>query len=302
VALIKNDHAKGPIAIGSVVIEKRSFSQEDFDRFAALSGDDNPIHVDPSFAARSKFGRTVAHGMMLYSAVCGVLGTKLPGPGTVQIGQSLMFPTPTFTGEEVTIQVEVLDVSIENGIADLSTKVIRPGGDNGLQGQTRVYLPGMPLWKRPANLSQEAPLDLPSDSSFKGMELGNQASMQRTFTEEDLHEYADLIGDTNPIFTDAAYAKKVNLEGPIIPGGLLAGLFSYLLGTELPGRGTNYLKQGMEFLNPAYPGEELTATVEIVRIRAEKQLINLRTVCTAQQDKVVCQGEALVLVSDVEGK
>jgi acyl dehydratase len=240
--------------------------------------------------------------MMLYSTVCGVLGTKLPGPGTVQIGQSLMFPTPTFTGEEVTIQVEVLNVSIENGIADLSTKVIRPGGENGLQGQTQVYLPGTPLWKLPANLSQEKPVVLPSDSSFKGVELGNKAKSQRTFTEEDLHEYADLTGDTNPIYTDVTYAKRLNLEGPIIPGGLLAGLFSSLLGTELPGCGTNYLKQGMEFPNPAYPGEELTATVEIVRIRGEKQLVNLQTVCTTQHEKVVCQGEALVLVRDVEGK
>jgi acyl dehydratase len=301
VALIKNDHAKGPITIGSVVIEKRSFSQEDFDRFAALSGDDNPIHVDPSFAARSKFKRTVAHGMMLYSAVCGVLGTKLPGPGTVQIGQSLMFPTPTFTGEEVSFRVEVLDISIKQGVADLSTTVIRPDGNNGLQGQTRVYLPGTPLWTKPVSQGLEGSAGMPSEVSFKGLELGQQAKMQRTFTEEDLHEYVDLIGDTNPIYIDAKYARQLNLEGPIIPGGLLACLFSSLLGTELPGCGTNYLKQGIEFPNPTYPGEELTATVEIMRIRPEKQLVNLRTVCTAQQDKVVCQGEALVLVSDVEG-
>ena len=60
---------------------RRTFSQSDFDRFAALSGDDNPIHVDPEFAARSKFGRTVAHGMFLYGNVCRLLGTPLPGPG-----------------------------------------------------------------------------------------------------------------------------------------------------------------------------------------------------------------------------
>ena len=58
---------------------KRIFSQRDFDRFAILSGDDNPIHVDPKFASRTRFGRTVAHGMFLYSHVCAVLGAALPG-------------------------------------------------------------------------------------------------------------------------------------------------------------------------------------------------------------------------------
>jgi acyl dehydratase len=80
----------------------------------------------------------------------------------------------------------------------------------------------------------------------------------------------------------------------------LGGLFSYLLGTELPGRGTNYLKQKLEFPAPAYPGRELIAAVEIVRLRPDKQLVNLRTVCTDPADTTVCQGEALVWISDVE--
>jgi len=63
-----------PLQVGQVESVKRVFSQADFDRFAALSGDNNPIHVDPTFAARTKFGRTVAHGMFIYSVVCSVLG------------------------------------------------------------------------------------------------------------------------------------------------------------------------------------------------------------------------------------
>ena len=92
------------IRVGQVEAIKRTFTQSDFDRFAALSGDDNPIHVDAEFSARTRFGRTVAHGMLLYSVVCSVLGTRLPGPGTLQIEQELMFPTATPTGEEVEVR------------------------------------------------------------------------------------------------------------------------------------------------------------------------------------------------------
>ena len=102
-----------PLQTGQIDSVKRVFSQADFDRFAALSGDDNPIHVDPEFSAQTKFGRTVAHGMFLYSAVCSVLGSRLPGPGTVQLEQELMFPSPTYAGEEVTIQLEVTRVAEE---------------------------------------------------------------------------------------------------------------------------------------------------------------------------------------------
>jgi hypothetical protein len=83
-----------------------------------------------------------------------------------------------------------------------------------------------------------------------------------------------------------------------VPGPLIAGLFSYLLGTELPGRGTNYLKQALRYPQPAYYDEELTATVRVTRLRPGKALVNLRTTCTTADGRVVCDGEALVLAKD----
>ena len=77
----------------------RTFTQADFDLFARLSGDDNPIHVDPEFSAQTLFGRTVAHGMFLFSNLCRLVGETLPGPGSVLAAQEMMFPAPTFTGE-----------------------------------------------------------------------------------------------------------------------------------------------------------------------------------------------------------
>ena len=116
----------------------------------------------------------------------------------------------------------------------------------------------------------------------------------------DLLEYRDLSGDTNPAFSDAAYAQALGWPAPQVPGGLLGGLFSFLLGTRLPGRGTNWLKQRLAFPAPCYAGQEVTARVEIVRLRPEKDLVNLRTTCTAPGGQVVCEGEALVLVKDLE--
>jgi acyl dehydratase len=288
------------IHAGQVESVTRAFSQRDFDRFAALSGDDNPIHVDPAFSARTRFGATVAHGMLLYSAVSSVLGTRLPGPGTVQLEQELMFPSPTYAGEDVTVWLEVNEVQPVEEQADLTTLVLRPNENLGLKGRTLVQLPG--------KASYETPPPPPGDpvstlsSALKGLALGQRAETRRTFTARDLDEYVDLTGDANPIFTDAAYAQRLGLAGPVVPGSLLGGLFSSLLGTELPGRGTNYLKQRLMFPEAAHPGEELTASVEITRIRRDKELVNLRTVCTNPAGGVVCRGEALVLVRDVEGR
>ncbi len=125
---------------GATAALLRTFSQSDFDsdfdRFAALSGDDNPIHVDPEFAARTRFGRTVAHGMLLYSAICRVLAENIGA--FEQREQELMFLTPTYTGEEVTICLEVVAVDETRGTAEILTNVMRPGGDFACQGRTVV--------------------------------------------------------------------------------------------------------------------------------------------------------------------
>jgi acyl dehydratase len=90
-----------PVAIS--LNTHKTFSQEEFDLFAKISGDNNPIHVDPQYSANSRFGRTVSHGMLLYSVIWGLIKNHFPTARQQQ--QYLMFPAPTYTDEPMTVQL-----------------------------------------------------------------------------------------------------------------------------------------------------------------------------------------------------
>ena len=278
---------------------QRVLLQTDFDRFARLSGDDNPIHCDPAFAAKSHFGATVAHGMLLYSCICKAL-TEQVGPGTVQTEQTLMFPNPTYAGDRLRIDLQV-DAERES-LLDILTEVTKVGaGDTALataSGRCRVVVPGSPL----TAVSPAVFKTKPGDGELHGLRSGMSASSTRTFNDADLDEYGDLSGDRNPIFRDDAAARARGFNGRIVPWPLLAGMFSDLLGTRLPGRGTGWMKQQLRYPSVAHPGEVLTATVAITRLRADKELVNLATRVATADGRVVCDGEALVLVRNLENK
>lgn len=120
--------------VGEVRTTRRRLTQADFDRFAALSGDDNPIHTDPAFAAKTRFKRTVAHGMLLYGVLCAALGEHFPG--AVQLSQTLIFPAPTFAGDELTMELEPLES--RGGHTRVATTMRNPSGEVVCQGETRL--------------------------------------------------------------------------------------------------------------------------------------------------------------------
>jgi 3-hydroxybutyryl-CoA dehydratase len=121
---------------GNIFTHKHTLAQDEFNRFAALSGDDNPIHVDPVFSARTRFGKTVAHGMYLYSLICGVIEQDLPN--MLPVSQDLMFPAPSYVGEEITISVRVLEINTD--IVRVETTTVRPNGEIGCQGEAVLRL------------------------------------------------------------------------------------------------------------------------------------------------------------------
>jgi len=116
---------------GTAIRETRIFTQADFDAFARLSGDDNPIHVDPVFATSTRFGRTVAHGMFLYGIICAVLNQHFPG--TVQLEQSLRFPAPTYADEPVDILINVKQQTGQT--IHLTTQIVNDTGDLTCDGE-----------------------------------------------------------------------------------------------------------------------------------------------------------------------
>lgn len=272
---------------GAAAVHSRSFGQADFDRFAALSGDDNPIHVDAEFAARTRFGRTVAHGMLLYSTICRYLHEEL-GSQYAQVEQELMFVTPTYTDEEVTVRLAATAVSAGRETVDVTTVMAHPDGSIACQGRALMALRGHAVPVPDAALAAGGE----TAEAHRGLRVGQEAIVRRVFTPADLQEYVSLTGDARPAGDGLAEAR--------VPGGLLGGLFSFLLGTRLPGRGTNWLKQRLVYPVPCYPGEEVAARVEVVRLRPDKDLVNLRTTCTLADGRTVCRGEALVLVKDLE--
>jgi len=93
----------------AIISEVHTPAQADFDRFARISGDDNPIHVDPAFAARTRFGRTVAHGMFLSSILWSMIRRHLPQTGR-QLSQELKFPNPAFAGEALRFTARVENI------------------------------------------------------------------------------------------------------------------------------------------------------------------------------------------------
>lgn len=106
-------------------------TQAEFDAFARISGDDNPIHVDAEFSARTAFGRTVSHGMLIYTKLWGMVRAARPEARIV--GQTLMFPNPTFVDDVVDLTVT------ETAPGKMAVRAVRAGdGAELLTGETEI--------------------------------------------------------------------------------------------------------------------------------------------------------------------
>ena len=118
------------------------------------------------------------------------------------------------------------------------------------------------------------------------MIVGDHAQVTRRFGAADVADFTALMGQAGPSSPKPA---------DMVPEPLIGALFSYLLGVELPGFGTNYLKQSLHFHAPAPLDAWLTARVQITRLRPEKRLVDLATTCHAADGTLICDGRALVL-------
>jgi 3-hydroxybutyryl-CoA dehydratase len=127
----------GDTASCEFVVDERAVAA-----FAALSADDNPLHMDEQVARAHGFPRRVAHGMLALSAISRLIGTQLPGPGSLWVSQELKFPAPVLVGDALTAQVAVEQVSTAVGIVRLRTEVRnKESGALVLSGFAMVKIP-----------------------------------------------------------------------------------------------------------------------------------------------------------------
>jgi 3-hydroxybutyryl-CoA dehydratase len=130
--------------------------------------------------------------------------------------------------------------------------------------------------------------------------VGDTASLSKKISEEDVVRYAEISGDCNPVHLDAVYAKQTRFGACIAHGLLAAGLISAVLGTLLPGPGAVYLSQNYKFARPVYIDDVVTAIVTVTKLRDDKPILTLATVCTNQRDEPVLDGEATILYEPVD--
>ena len=124
------------------------------------------------------------------------------------------------------------------------------------------------------------------------IKVGDTAELSKTISETDVYLYAGISGDFNPAHINEVYAGKTFFKTRIVHGMLPAGFISAILGTKLPGPGTIYIKQELEFLAPVHIGDTITARAEVVEIIAEKNRIRMKTTCSNQEGTIVLDGEA----------
>jgi 3-hydroxybutyryl-CoA dehydratase len=128
---------------------------------------------------------------------------------------------------------------------------------------------------------------------------GETATLAKTITQSDIEQFAELVGDRNPLHVDADFAEKARFGRTIAHGMWGLSLISAILGTKLPGPGTIYLSQTANFKAPVYPGDTLTAKVRVVEAREDKPIVKLETTCENQNGELILTGESVVLVDDV---
>lgn len=130
--------------------------------------------------------------------------------------------------------------------------------------------------------------------TIEELSIGQSARFSKTITEADIYLYAGISGDFNPAHVNEAYAAKTFFKTRIAHGMLTASFISTIIGTMLPGPGSIYLRQEVNFLAPVRIGDTVTAIAEVAEIDPDKKKVRLKTWCANQEGVKVLDGEALV--------
>lgn len=128
------------LSIGQSAELTRTVAEGDLAAFAAVTGDDNPVHLDEAYARTTAFKGRIAHGMLSAGYISAVIGTKLPGPGAIYVSQSLSFKRPVRIGDAVTARATITAIDERRGRVTLET-VCLVGGKPVLEGEATILAP-----------------------------------------------------------------------------------------------------------------------------------------------------------------
>ena len=128
------------LTVGQKASFGKTITEADIVLFAAVTGDTNPMHLNAEYARGTIFKERIAHGMLAAGLITKVLGTQLPGPGTIYLSQTLKFRAPVRIGETVTATVEVMELHADKHRATLST-ICTVAGKSVLDGEAYVSVP-----------------------------------------------------------------------------------------------------------------------------------------------------------------
>ena len=127
------------LEVGRTATRAMTVTEEHVRRYAELTGDRNPLHFDPEFAARTRFGRLTAQGGTTTGLLHALVAEDMPGPGTVFLSQSWKFVAPTYIGDTIVATAEVTSVHPVKPVCSLDVKVSRSDGDLLLEGEAWCY-------------------------------------------------------------------------------------------------------------------------------------------------------------------
>ncbi len=136
---------------------------------------------------------------------------------------------------------------------------------------------------------------------FEDLYIGMEASLVQIVGGDDIDAFAQVTGDVNPIHLDEAYAKETPFRRRIAHGMLSASYISAVFGTKLPGPGSIYISQTLNFKAPVHIGDQVTATVRVFDLIEHKKRAIFACAC-AVAEKVVIEGEAVIMIPSRAGK
>lgn len=127
------------IHVGQRARRTQTVTAREVELFAQITGDRNPLHFDPEFAARTRFGRLVAQGGIAAGMLNALVAMDLPGPGTVFMSQSLRYLAPTYLGDSLTAELEVLSLKPDKPVCQLRATITNQDGTTVLEGECWTY-------------------------------------------------------------------------------------------------------------------------------------------------------------------